>query len=208
MIHKKLITMSAFSHLCRDNISILSNNGIIKAENVKANVSSKGISIFRSDIIIRSGDIILRNMPNGEIERFEVIDPGFSEGLGGGGGIPPHYRLSVRKLGLPETPKTENSSITYNITGDNARINQDSVDNSIYIANSHVVIDKIADLRKELQTIDLGADDKKSAYEVIDAIEKLFQAGKPQKSVVEALLNALPKLGSVASIGSFILSCL
>ena len=46
--------------------------------------------------------MIQRKMSNGGEETYEVIDPGFHEGIGG---IKAHYQMTHRKLGLPEAER-------------------------------------------------------------------------------------------------------
>jgi len=59
-------------------------------------------------------------------------------------------------------------------------------------------------LRKEIESAHLGAADKADANEVIDEIEGAFRSGNPKKSIVTALLKALPHVANVASIVSAI----
>jgi len=114
-----------FSALMNDTIAVLKQNGQ-SIEKVKASVQKNKIFIDRSDFIVDSGDLIQRKMSNGAEETYQVIDPGFHESFHG---ISAHYQMEVRKLGIPEANKAV-QSITYNVTGPNARINQNSVDNS------------------------------------------------------------------------------
>ena len=58
-------------------------------------------------------------MSNGAEETFLVIDPNFHEELFG---MQAHYQMKVKKLGLPEAKKAI-QNITYNISGNNARVN-------------------------------------------------------------------------------------
>jgi len=62
-------------------------------------------------------------------------------------------------------------------------------------------------LRAEVKRL-LPGQDQKPALEVVDAIEGQFESSAPSKVVVETLLGALPSAGSIASIGSFLLSAL
>jgi hypothetical protein len=90
------------------------------------------------------------------------------------------------------------------ITGNNAKVNQNSVDNSTNIINSNDITDLLVKLRSEALQHNLSND----SIEIIDAIEANVTSDKPSKVVAKALIDTLPNLGSIASIGSFILGCL
>lgn len=192
-----------FSNMLNDNVTLLRKNGD-RVDGIKASIQSKKIFINRSDILIETGDLIQRRMSNGGEETFEVIDPGFYEGFGG---IEAHYQMTHRKLGLPEA-KAAVQSITYNISGPNARVNNHSTDNSVNTANINPdVAEHISMLRQEVKRL-LTQQDQQSANEVVNAIESQFESSTPSKVVVKTLLGALPSAGSIASIGSFLLSAL
>lgn len=192
------------SSLLKDNVSLLKNNGE-RVDNISASVQSKKIFIQRSDILIQTGDLIQRKMSNGGEETYEVIDPGFHERHGS---IAAGYQITHKKLGLPEAEKAV-QNITYNISGPNARVNNHSTDNSKNVVNiSSDVSEHIAMLRTEIERLINNNQEKQEALEVVDAIEGQFTSEKPSKAVVKTLLASLPSAGSIASIGSFLLTCL
>ena len=192
-----------FSDMLNDNVTLLKKNGD-RVEGIKASVQAKKIFINRSDILIETGDLIQRNMTNGGEETYEVLDPGFHESFHG---IEAHYQMTHRKLGLPEA-KAAVQSITYHISGANARVNNHSTDNSVNTININPdVAEHISMLRQEVKRL-LPDQEQKPALEVVDAIEGQFESSAPSKVVVKTLLSALPSAGSIASIGSFLLSAL
>lgn len=192
-----------FSDMLNDNVTLLKKNGD-RVEGIKASVQSKKIFINRSDILIETGDLIQRKMSNGGEETYEVIDPGFHESFGS---IEAHYQMAHRKLGLPEA-KAAVQSITYHISGPNARVNNHSTDNSVNTVNINPdVAEHISMLRHEVKRL-LPDNEQQPALEVVDAIEGQFESSSPSKVVVKTLLGALPSAGSIASIGSFLLSAL
>ncbi|WP_226704560.1 hypothetical protein [Microbulbifer elongatus] len=193
-----------FHDLLIDIVSVLKKNGDV-IPSVKSSVQKNRIFIQRSDILIEAGDLIQRKMSNGAEETFRVIDPGFHEAFHG---IPAGYQMDVTKLGVSEA-KAEIPHITYNISGTNNRINQNSTDNSVNIANANPEIQEHIDsLRREIDRLKLPKEDTDASYEVIDAVETQFEAEKPSKAVVKALLSSLPHAGNIASIGSLIVSLL
>jgi hypothetical protein len=141
-------------------------------------------------------------MSNGAEDTYQVIDPGFHEKLMD---FPSHYQMQVKKLGIPEAKRAIHS-ITYNISGPNARINQNSVDNSININEPHTEsLDLIYAIRDEITKLKIEKADRIEANEVVDAVEEQIKSGKPKKVVISALLNALPHVASIASLGKAII---
>ncbi len=192
------------SNFMTDKISLLKKDGT-KIEGIKANVQKDNIFIDNADILIESGDLILRLMSNGGEETFKVIDPGFYEK---NHGVPAHYQVDVKKLGLPEA---ENAiqTITYNINGDNARVNQNSIDSSVNtIIINPQVIKSLDAMRAEIDSLPDGDKLKNEVNDIVDAIQEQFTSREPNKTIVSALLDKLPSIGSISSLGSFILSCI
>ena len=192
-----------FNRLMRDTITIVKRNSGVRFEGIKAAVQSEEISILQSEPFIEPNDLILRSMSNGGEETFVVLDPGFHEGLGP---IPAGYRARVRKMGLPEAQSAV-QSITYNVTGSNARINNHSVDNSTNLVqdNSAEVARLLSELRSAMNAASLSLADRNEALEIIDGVESQFTGEKPKRSVIRAMLNALPHAATVAStIGALV----
>lgn len=194
-----------FADMMKDKIQVLKSDGT-KSQEMNASVQDKGIYLMRSDVLVEPSDLIQRVMSNGGTEIFQVIDPGFYEGSGGT--IPAHYQMKVKKLGLPEAEKAI-QSITYNISGSNARVNNNSTDNSSNVVNiGNDLFESIDALKVEIGRLELSAKDKEEAMEVVEAIESQCKNKKPSKVVVNALINSLPTAAEVASIGSLIVSLL
>lgn len=188
--------LMGFSSLMTDTVSVLKKDGN-RFDGVRASVQSDKIFISGATLLIESGDLIQRRMSNGGEETFEVIDPGFHEKFHS---IPAGYQMTVKKLGIPEA-KAAVQNITYNIAGHNARINQNSVDNSTNVVNVNPdAIELIAALRSTVERAGLSPEEEHSAVEVIDAVDAQFQSGSPSKPVVAALLAALPHVANVATI--------
>ncbi|MGI2040213.1 hypothetical protein ACRN9Z_19370 [Shewanella frigidimarina] len=195
----------SFASMMKDKIQVLKSDGT-KSIEMNASVQSKGIYLMRSDVLVEPGDLIQRVMSNGGTETFQVVDPGFYEGAGGA--IPAHYQMKVKKLGLPEAEKAI-QSITYNISGPNARVNNNSEDNSNNVVNmNNDLSESIEALKAEINRLELSAQEKEDAIEVVGAIEEQCKNAKPSKVVVHALINSLPTAASIASIGSLIVSLL
>lgn len=193
-----------FQEIMTDKVKVIKSDGQ-EIEDLKASVRSKSIYLMQSDVLIEPNDLIQRIMSNGGTETFKVIDPGFHENLDE---IPAHYQMKVQKLGIPEAKKAI-QSITYHISGPNARVNNNSTDNSTNIINiNQDIAEHLSMLRKEVEKIVQTSENKKDALEVVDAIEGQFESGKPSKAVIKTLVSALPHAGSIASIGSFLISAI
>lgn len=193
----------SFSDFMTDTITVRKSNGEI-IDNLKASVQSNQIFLDRSDILIEPNDLIERKMSNGGVETFDVIDPGFHEAFHG---IDAHYQMKVKKLGLPEA-KQRARSITYNITGHNARINHDSVDNSINSVHAAGELQEyLVALRQIIESIE-DVKQKKDAIEILGSVESQLALPKPSKTVVSVLLGALPHIASISSLTSAIIGVL
>lgn len=192
-----------FSELANDNVELIRKDGT-RIPGLKASVQKTKVFMLASGILVETGDLILRKMSNGGEETYEVLDPGFHEEFHG---IDAHYQMDVRKRGLSEARKNPHS-VTYNVTGPNARINQHSIDQSTNIVETDPRLTTYLD---ELRSVlDALADPRTraDALEVTAEIETQLRYGKPKRSVVGALLAALPPLANVAEITANILAIL
>ena len=194
-------------------VTLIKRDGAI-TEGIKARVdSSKEIYVLGSVALIEPGDLIERYLSNGAAETYEVVDPEFHEAHPRPPARwPAYYRLEVRKLGVPEGKNAGPAIISnYNITGNNPRINQNSVDQSVNIVQSAENQDmaaKFEELRQEIKRYVGDESQQSKNLEVVDAIEGQFKSGSPKRAVVEVLIQSLPLAGNIGSLGSFILSCL
>jgi len=192
-----------FADMLNDNVTLLKKNGD-RIEGIKASVQSRSIFINRSDMLIETSDLIQRKMSNGGEETYEVIDPGFNESFGS---IEAHYQMTHRKFGIPEA-KAAAQIFTYNISEPNALVNNHSTDNTLNTVKINPdVAEHLSMLKHEVKRL-LPDNEQLHALEVVDAIEGQFESSSPSKVAVRTLLSALPSAGSIASIGSFLLSTL
>lgn len=190
--------------LLTDTIQILKKQTGEKIDGIKASVQKDKIFIQGVKPLIETGDFVNRTMSNGAEETYEVIDPGFHEQFHG---IPAGYQMDVKKLGMPEA-KAALQSVTYNLYGNNSRVNQSSTDNSINTVNfiSPELNDLIESIRQEITNVIENHADKVSALEVIDVVEAQITTSSPKKSIIAPLLNSLPHLGNIANLAGGILA--
>ncbi|MHA4740592.1 hypothetical protein [Dyadobacter sp. MSC1_007] len=195
-----------FSAIETDIVSLLKSSTGEQIDNIRACVATNKISISRSDIVIKPGDVISLKMSNGETESYKVIDPRYHEKFGG---IPAGYDITVKKLGIPEAENLR-QQINYNFYGHNTRINNNSFDqstNSIYISDNQID-DKISELKYEIEKLSLSKIDREEASELIQALAEQMNSPKPKISVVKSIIASLPDAANIASIGSFLLDAI
>lgn len=184
----------------RDIVDLLKKDGT-KKEGLKASVQTTQLFLDSGDFLVETGDFFIRHMSNGGQETYEVLDPGFHEAFHG---IKPHYQMMVRKLGIPEASRAA-QSITFNINGNNARVNQNSIDNSSNTGNVDArAVTYINELKSAISAAPISESEKISAIEAAEGIQEQFESGKPKKSIVTALLNSLPHVESVTAIAATI----
>jgi hypothetical protein len=192
-----------FSEFMNDTVSLVKKDGT-KINGLKASVQRNKIFMNAGKLLIEPEDLIQRIMSNGGEEMYRVIDPGFYEAFHG---IPANYQMTVHKLGIPEA-KQAIHSVTYNITGNNARINQSSIDNSTNIIQIDTATQKYFDELREEIANNISIEDRPNALDIVDTIEEQLKSASPKKAVVSALLNSLPAVGNIATIVSTIVSLL
>lgn len=101
------------------------------------------------------------------------------------------------------------AQITYHINGNNARVNHQSVDNSVNsVAINSTVMNYIRELRDEVQRAPLSDEQRASAVEVVDEVESQIASGKPKRAILAPLLASLPAVESITSISNNLLEAL
>lgn len=104
----------------------------------------------------------------------------------------------MKKLGLPEG-ETAIHQITYNVSGSNARVNVNFVDNSTHSVGSSDVEEQLKAIREAIQKLKLVESERANALEVLDAVEVEIAKANPKRAVISALLDSLPKVATIAS---------
>ena len=191
-----------FGEFAKDNISIVKKNGQ-KFEGLKASVQKGKVYLWNSSIFVEPNDLILRHMSNGGAETFEVVEPGFFEAVMD---FEAHYQMTVRRLGEAEASKAV-QNVTYIFHGDNARVNNQSVDHSVNsVAHNNKFSSVVSELRSEIEKLDISAADRQEAFEVLGELETQLKLPAPKKTIIKGLIAALPSFDSIASIGASIVA--
>lgn len=149
--------------MLKDKLTIHKTDGEA-IENIKGSVQKGKIFVQRSDILIESGDRIKREMSNGGIEEYEVIDPGFHEGLGS---IKAGYQMKVKKV-----QKSQASNIS--------EIKDDVLNNKVFIVHGHDDLAKVT-LARFLERVGLEPvilhEQPSSSQTIIEKIESHSDVG-------------------------------
>ena len=85
--------MSHFSDMFNDRVALAKDNGE-RHEDIPAVFDGKTIIMEDVTLLIETGDRFERRLPNGHVESYVVLEPGFREGFGG---IPSHYETQVQR---------------------------------------------------------------------------------------------------------------
>ncbi|WP_413992449.1 hypothetical protein ACMDCR_10350 [Labrys okinawensis] len=109
--------------LVTDRITIIKKDGTLLQENVRASVQARMIFVSDVTLPIELGDHILRQLPSKLSEDYIVTSAHCYPS-------PPlaHWEIKYRRSGAPLAPM---QTIINNISGDNARVNINSTDNSV-----------------------------------------------------------------------------
>ena len=83
--------------MTNDPFTLVNNHG--RKFEFRGSLSKKTIITFNHTLLVEDGDTIERTLPNGTLERFQVMDTGYHPGMQGA--IEPNYQMKVEKLGTP-----------------------------------------------------------------------------------------------------------
>ncbi len=136
-----------FSSMCNDIVTLVKSNGNV-IEKIKANVQPNMIFIYDEKLPLEENDKLYRQLPNGLVETYLVIDRGYFSAFQG---IQGHYQAKVKKEVNINKEKLQSIINIYNATGPNSRINISSVDQSQNIyKDSEELFNRIKDTIKTI----------------------------------------------------------
>ena len=190
-----------FEGMLNDRVTLVKSDGTVAKEFVKALVQAKTIFMDDPTLPIESGDRLLRALPSGLVDEFIVEEPGFHAGLHK---IKAHFQTRVRRSGAAPA---QLGTIINNISGENARVNIKSTDNSRNMVFSPENLEVFQALRKSLEISDIVAE---QAVVIREAIAKMEKAGSKEsfkQSYVEFMSAAAnhvavfgPLVGALAGL--------
>ena len=139
-------------------------------------ITSGKLMTFDSTLPCVEGDTVERELPNGQLDRFEILDTGFHQGLPPD--IGPHYQMKIRKITQLAQSGPPAGSVTniYNVHGPNARFNNQSVDQS----HNVVRIGEDGLFQKLKEAIQAASTDATQREQLLVAVDEMSaHAGKP-----------------------------
>jgi hypothetical protein len=151
--------------MLHDTVTLVKANGQ-RFDRVKALVEPTKIFVDDAKLPIEEGDRFQRELPNGLVEVYLVLDRGFHTGMHG---IPDHYQVSVRKE--TSIPKRSPGPVIYNITGPNARVNINSLDQSANVVNI-TPANLFVELRRALQEAIQNEERQTTVLAAVAALEQ------------------------------------
>ncbi|MCC6348399.1 MAG: hypothetical protein IT347_02275 [Candidatus Eisenbacteria bacterium] len=163
-----------FRELMTDRVTLVKKDGR-RIENIQALISSSTIYMDDASLPIEEDDTFERPLPNGLVEVYVVTDRGFHRGLPGA--IADHYQTKVRKepsLRPPSAPAV------FHISGDNARVNINSVDQSANVVNTTPE----ALFRDLIRAIERGVADASQRTDLVERV-KALEAARGTPSFVD-----------------------
>jgi hypothetical protein len=176
-----------------DKVTLVKADGTVAKEQVPALVTGKKIFTEDKTLPVEVGDYLLRSLPNGLVEKYEVTNPNYYDvGLGADA----HFQIEVTRAGSPQEHAKAVQGITNNFNGPNSRININSTDNSINVSadfSSEQLNDFIEQVRPVLSQ--LPADSGQLIEAQLITIEEEAGRSTPKKMRV---LSALQTIKSVA----------
>jgi hypothetical protein len=178
---------------CNEKVTVERQDGS-RHENVDALVTGKMILIPNARVPLAPGDSILRQLPSGLVERLVVTDPGFYAAVHD---FPDHYQVKYRRQGQQ---RAEVPGYQIHLTGDNARVNISSTDNSVNTVNRFSY--DLAALARELPMLRTALLERAKAPEQYAAIGAVATAELEAKTGDSS--KVAKALGTLGSAGKWV----
>jgi hypothetical protein len=177
----------------KDKVTLVKADGTVAKESVPALVTGETIFTADKQLPVEVGDYILRDLPNGLVEKYEVRNPKYYDV---GHGVGAHFQIVVARVGAPQAQATVVQGITNNFTGPNSRVNINSTDNSINLSTD-ISSDQLRDFIEQVRPVlsQLPMDSQEIVEAQLVTIEE--EADKPTPAKMR-VLSALQSIRSVA----------
>lgn len=126
-----------FSGFPKSKIDVVAPDGSIRTT-TEAIFGGDVLMVQDTSVVVEPGDEIRRTLPNGQEEVFDVIDPRFYDTFHG---INAHYQIKIRRRGT--YPRHTGGHYAVHVSGNNARVNIHSHDESKNVVNERDVFEQI-----------------------------------------------------------------
>lgn len=128
-----------FEDMLRDIVILVKQDGSI-FKDIRASVQSNLILIMDGSLPIEENDKLYRKLPNGLSEEYLVNDRGYQSGFED---IKSYYKVKVQKYGKVNAEKMSAIINVYNASGNNSKININSIDNSSNMINEKDIFENL-----------------------------------------------------------------
>lgn len=191
-------------NLMNDIISLVKEDGQ-RIDNIIASVQTEMIFVDDATLPIEEGDKIIHELPNGQVEKYLILDTGFKKGLRM---IPDHYQIKVRKETAVQDRTTSpvnqyiGTIIHGNVSGGNIL--------SVGLANAQVsqIVNDPALLQSELETLlgklleeikpELKGEDLIQYVRAVDELKQyLLDQERSDPSFFKRIIGTVSFLGSI-----------
>lgn len=187
-----------FDSFPKSKFDIVSSSGVLRGQ-IDAIVTGKEIIVPDENVMIKAGDEMRRQLPNGADETYEVVDPKFVQETFG---IPGHFQVEVQKKGL--FPHRSGGNYTISVNGPNSRVNIGSTDNSTNVNVDQSVISKVRQAvrdsvedNQEREALLTALDEMETAKDASSlgaAYQKLIASASNHMTVIAPFLPALGQM--------------
>lgn len=155
--------------LFNEKVTLIKKNGD-RVPGIKAAVTPGEITSGDEEISIEVGDTFERILPAGQVEHYEILDPGYIRGPGKG------YYISKVKNKEVEEKRQREATVVYNVSGPNARLNINSNDSSTNVIS--LTPDELFDrMEEKARSIDGNAKEVEAIIEAIDELRVSYESG-------------------------------
>lgn len=178
-----------FADLMNDVITIYDEQGNVVKEGEKASVQGgKAVHTLKADFPVKIGYFVERTTPSGVVETYKVLEPNF---YGNFHGIQAHYQMKVVNVAAIPDPRMASTVNNFHASG-NARIYQQSTDNSINTYSSIEYKEALNKIKSDILDLDLDPIDQALTTKAITKITEEVETGSPNKDKLGAYISLLP----------------
>lgn len=186
--------------MCNDVVSLEKADGSI-IQNIKAVVQPRKIIIPDGKLPLEKNDKLYRELPNGLVEKYLVIDRGY---IAGHHNIESFYEASVRKETTITKGQYQNIVNIFNLQGANSKVNVDSIDMSTNIVNDDSdifkgitnALNRLADdhLREKSLILAKELEENQGGDKFIDKYQEFISLLANQITVIAPFIPALTSM--------------
>ncbi|EQB11251.1 hypothetical protein [Sphingobium lactosutens] len=156
--------MNPFKDFPHSDFEVVTPEGEVR-ESGSGIFTGDTVVVFNEKLQVFANDEIRRRLPNGSDEAFTVVDPVFYQKMMG---LEAHFQIKVRRKGT--FPHHTGGHFNITVSGENARVNIGSTDNSTNVVNNSGVF---ADL---INAIEGGVENVEQKAVLVEAVKDMEKA--------------------------------